>query len=55
MSIQEGQLCEADGECGTDVRTNNCENNTPDPAVTDPNSPRSRGNRNSACFLCTLL
>ena len=49
-NVQEGQLCEADGECGTDVRTNNCENNTPDPAVTDPNSPRSRGNRNNDVY-----
>ena len=29
-----GELCEADGECGTNVRINNCDNPLPDPAVT---------------------
>ena len=26
-----GEMCEADGECGTDVRLNNCPNSLPDP------------------------
>ena len=40
----EGELCEADGECGTNVHINNCENESEDPSVpaVDAGGPGAR-------------
>jgi len=54
-NLEIGELCEADGECGTNVRINNCDNDTPDPGAQGSQDgggggPRRQRNRNNDVY-----
>jgi len=49
-TVELGELCEADGECNTDVHINNCEQPSPPPAATGSNGPRTHMNRDNDVY-----
>ena len=49
-NVQLGEMCEADGECGTNVRINNCDNPTPDPQASDNGNGVRHSNRNNDVY-----
>lgn len=49
-TVELGELCEADGECNTDVHVNNCELPRPPPAAAGSNGPRTHMNRDNDVY-----